>query len=259
MATVVWAVVWRDGGGEVHHSGAPEAGQKVEDVVSLDEVDWSSVKVPAQCAGDTSTVATLSNYVAQIPGGGTVRLHADGIVTGQVAGLAATAVTLGCEGASASPDAVLVYTDSNDGVVFAGYAVSPDEQIQGAKVTFAGDEIRITGSSNTENAPRCCPDLQVTSRFTLDDGLIVQIARQVTSRVDEDSGEGAQPACSMLPQVREKVRMVRELITDLSGGSVEGVPTYSEADTYQNMAEITSLKARLLRMQQVQRGLEQRC
>jgi hypothetical protein len=183
----------------------------------LADVDWSSATVPARCSGEDEVV-TLTDYTAPasaVPGA-TFELDRKRLLNDTVGGLdghpriPVNVVTVRCIGASASPDAVLVYADDDTGAALVGYALTTaeGERVYDLAVDESG-RLEVTTLAYTPGAPQCCPDIIRWRTFTVDPDKFELTLESVDSEPYEDSSTDVVSAeCATLPAlIAEEARL----------------------------------------------------
>lgn len=65
--------------------------------------------------------------------------------------------------------------------------------------------------------------------------------------------------CSRLPAIRADIALIGRQIVDLQGGSVQGIPTYSEATAFQNRSAINALRSKQTTLRQAESRLSFNC
>lgn len=226
---------------------------------NLRTVDWFNARYPVTCFDGKATL------VKMVHGDG----HAHGYdVTvskpfyGTLGGRHAALVRQSCTGAGSSPDAILAFVDGGPAPQFIGYLLTTDENSYVKDVTFQGGGVSITSYAVSPQGSMASPDLLVTSRWTVDTHMKpTERLHDVEPNPDNpDAQQAAQAfACSELDQVEAAIRTNNALKTELSGGSVEGVPTWSESQFIGNISQISAVNWHLLRLRQAQTELRQAC
>jgi hypothetical protein len=242
----------------------PQTDSMTQTGVRLTDVDWSTAKVPAPCMGP-GKVAKLRGFSANDDAGRQVRLDESMIQTGNILalGMDVTAVAISCSGASESPASVIVYVDQGNGAAVAGYAIEAAERVFVTEMVIAESVLRVKGYTySADDVPNCCPDLSVSATFTITDrGLVTEQGERKYQPMDNGMGDNTAPAvqnavpCDTLPMLRDEYRAAQRAKVELSGGSVEGIPTYSMATMYANMDEVSWLNRRMHRLQAAQTAL----
>jgi hypothetical protein len=80
-------------------------------------------------------------------------------------------------GAGSPPTGVYAVRATAAGPKVVGTLVSPEEGLVVRAVTAAPDGVRIEASGYSEDAPRCCPDLDVSYRFQWNGTTFEQLER----------------------------------------------------------------------------------
>jgi hypothetical protein len=167
---------------------------------------------------------------------------------GRVGGHRVAVVRAHCEGATASPDAVLVILDTPNGPKHLGYALDPAENAQVYGVVFNSGQLFVTALTTSPQAAACCPDIQLSHIYTLGAGATLQQTESTREPWADGGGTGAgveafpAQACASLRSIDAEIASLRAQRQDLMGGSVDGVPTYSESALYSNLSEWSAIK-----------------
>lgn len=258
----------------VTSSGSP-AGSADEPLAaqptSWDDIDWRTGRYPAVCAGSRTTALDVHNgeaaFSSDPDGGFPMRFVVDPPVFGTLGGIRAAAIKMHCEGANSSPDAVIVVVDSADGPRHLGYALDPQEKGAVTEMAFAEDMFYVGALTSSPGTPNCCPDIEFKYFYGLDsDGQLelLDSYRQPWTDPDSystatDAQDARDQACAQIPVLTDELRALQAQRQDLSGGSVEGIPTYSESSYYANLSQISAINMRIMAVQRALTSLRTAC
>jgi len=178
-------------------------------------------------------------------------------VFGTLGGDRAAAIKMFCQGANASSHGVIIVVDTPEGPRHLGYALDPEEGGKVTEMAFAEEEFFVGALTNSPEAPRCCPDIEFKYFYDLDEGgQLVLLDSYRQPRVDPDTLAAEteaqlsdEQACAQIESLTLELRSLQQQRTNLSGGSVEGIPTFSEGTFYANLSDISAINFRIMSVQ----------
>jgi hypothetical protein len=227
--------------------------------VVLSEVDWANAQYPLTCFDGVAQVIAMHNSTGE---GNGYQFTVQPPIMGEFGDQYVAVVRAACSGANNSPDSVLVYAPAPGQPRFLGYLLQPADNEHIQNISFQDDAIYLEAKGYSKDAPLCCPDLDISTVWSLQDGHTL---RRVST--DIEPAQSVQPAadvsrqwaCEQVRLVQQQIVQIRNQITSLQGGSVEGIPTYDEADAINNYSQIGPLQRQVFTYQQQLPGLSAAC
>jgi serine/threonine protein kinase len=182
--------------------GTPEAGTTsaapTPQRASLRAIDWTNRPYPSDCAtfGNSIQQVKLTNSKHTDDSQGYVSVSIGEPVYGDLDGDGQdeAALVLRCEHAASTwHDTVLVYRAlGNEARLIralgASIGSSPEFGSTVQSVHIAGKQLRISAKDYSDSAPRCCPDLTVSTTWRMTDGELLRTSRSSAHSDDFSSG-----------------------------------------------------------------------
>ena len=242
---------------------APAAAQPVADTPTpsgdVHAVDWKNATLPADCFDD------MPGSVQLHAGLGTARgytFNLGSVTYGTIGGRAVALLPTVCTGADSS-DSLMAFGSAPGGVQFLGYLVTASQSLFIKDAGFEDDGVMVTTYAHSPGVPMCCPDLIETSDWQLDStshfrGGVIQVGPNPEASSTGQSQSQAW-ACQQRHADLQRISTLQAAEIELHGGSIEGVPTYSELQTFNNRDLLFTLETQVAQLNQEQLSLASTC